>query len=163
LAHFATKYLAFFVLMAKACCNMTKTDQKENIIASNLLSLASSNWIVANISLIAGVSKSWLNPHMRWYQALDPNVGMLGFLSFHRRVQYFLMLEDLKKIEDSWHEMDQVWAFLKKLPPTMTSLSQMKLKEDMATSFVREMASQVRRHNKWYLLTKYLVRSVFAE
>ncbi len=65
LAQFATKYLDFFLLMAKACCNMTKTDEKENIIASNLLSLASSDWIVANIYLIAGVAKSWLNPHMR--------------------------------------------------------------------------------------------------
>jgi hypothetical protein len=35
--------------MAKACCNMTKTDQKENIIASNLLSLASSDWILSDI------------------------------------------------------------------------------------------------------------------
>jgi hypothetical protein len=65
LAQFATKYLDFFPLMAKGCCNMTKTDQKEIIIASNLLSLASSDWIVADIYLIAGVAKSWLNPHMR--------------------------------------------------------------------------------------------------
>ena len=58
LAQFATKYLDFLLLMAKACCNMTKTDQKENIIASNLLSLASSDWIVADIYHIAGVAKS---------------------------------------------------------------------------------------------------------
>jgi hypothetical protein len=38
----------------------------------------------------------------------------------------------------------------------------MKLKEDMATSFVRKMASQVQKHNKRYLRTKHLVRSVFA-
>jgi hypothetical protein len=86
--------------MAKACCNMTKTDQKENIIALNLLSLASSDWIVADIYLIlTGVAKSWLNPHMRWYQDSDPNVGTPGFLSFHRQVRYFLMLEDLKNIK----------------------------------------------------------------
>jgi hypothetical protein len=54
------KVSQFFLLMAKACCNMTKTDQKENIITSDLLSLPSSYWI------IAGVAKSWLNLHMRW-------------------------------------------------------------------------------------------------
>jgi hypothetical protein len=70
--------------MAKACC--TKTDQKENIITSNLLSLASFDWIVADIQLIAGVAESWLNPHMRWYQGSDPNIGLTGFLSFHRQV-----------------------------------------------------------------------------
>jgi hypothetical protein len=162
LAQFATKYLDFFLLMAKACCNMTKTDQKENIIASNLLSLASSDWIVADIYLIAGVAKSWLNPHMRWYQGSDPNVGTPGFLSFHRQVRYFLMLEDLKNIEDHWREMDEFAAFSEKLL-TMTNSIQKKLKEDMATSFLKKMASQVRKHNKRYLLTKHLVRGVFAE
>ena len=82
LAQFATKYLDFFLLMAKACCNMTKTDQKENTIASNLLSLASSDWIVADIYLIAGVAKVWLNPHMHWYQGSDLTIGTPGFCAF---------------------------------------------------------------------------------
>jgi hypothetical protein len=162
LAQFATKYLDFFLLMAKACCNMTKTDVRENIIASNLLSLASSDWIVADIYLIAGVAKSWLNPHMRWYQGSDPNIKTPGFLSFHRQVRYFLMMENLKKIENSWREMDEFSALATKLH-TMTNLTQKKLKEDMVSSFVKKMASQVRKHNKRYLLTKHLVRAVFAE
>jgi hypothetical protein len=135
LAQFATKYLDFFLLMAKACCNMTKTDQKEDIVASNLLSLASSDWIVADIYLIAGVAKSWLKLHMRWYQGLDPNVGTPGFLCLRCQVRYFLMLEDLKKIEESRREMDEFAAFSKKLL-TMTNSIQKKLKEDMATSFL---------------------------
>jgi hypothetical protein len=135
---------------------------EENIIASNLLSLASSDWIVADIYLIAGVAKSWLNPHIRWYQGSDPNVATPGFLSFHRQVRYFLMLEDLKNIEDNWREMDEFAAFSKKLL-TMTNSIQKKLKEDIATSFLKKMASQVRKHNKRYLLTKHLVRGVFAE
>jgi hypothetical protein len=99
---------------------------------------------------------------MRWYQGSDPNVGIPGFLSFHRQIGYFLMLEDLKKIEVSWREMDKFAPFSKKLF-TMTNLNQKQLKEEMATSFVRKMSSQVRKHNKQYLLTKHLIRSVFAE
>jgi hypothetical protein len=57
------------------------------------------------------------------------------------------MLEDLKKIENSWYEMDEFSAFSKKLL-TMTNSSKKKLKEDMATSFARKMAGQVRKHNK---------------
>jgi hypothetical protein len=72
------------------------------------------------------------------------------------------MLEDLKNIEDNWREMDEFAAFSKKLL-TMTNLTQKKLKEDMATSFLKKMASQVRKHNKRYLLTKHLVRGVLAE
>jgi hypothetical protein len=133
-----------FLLMAKACCNVTKIDQKENIRASNLLSLASSDWIIANIYLIAGVAKSWLNLLMWWYQGLDLNVGTPGFLFFYRQVQYFLMLEDLEKIEDSWREMDEFKKLL-----TMTNPKQKQLKEDMA--FVKRMASQVQKHNKQYI------------
>jgi hypothetical protein len=40
---------------------------------------------------------------------------------------------------------------------------QKNLKEDMVTSILRKMASQVKEHNKRYLLTKHLVRDVFAE
>jgi hypothetical protein len=134
--------------MAKACCNMTKTDQKENFIASNLLSLnllslVSSDWIIANIYLISGVTKSWLNPHMRWYLGLDPNIRTPGFLSFHRHVKYFLMMENLKKIENSWREMDKFSALSKKLH-TMTNLMQKKVKEDMVSSVVKKMVNQVR-------------------
>jgi hypothetical protein len=44
---------------------MTNTDQKEKIIASNLLSLASSEWIIADILFNSTISKCWLNPHMK--------------------------------------------------------------------------------------------------
>jgi hypothetical protein len=161
LAQFASKYLDFLLLMAKACCNMTKTDVGENIIASNLLLLASSDWILADIYLVAGVAKFWLNPHMRWYQGSDPHIGTPGFLCFHRQVRYFLMIEDLKKMEKSWREMEEFAQFSKKLL-TMNPM-QKKLKEDMASSFLRKMSSQVKKHNKRYLLTKNLVRGVFSE
>jgi hypothetical protein len=103
----ARKYLPFFIKMAKGIRNMTTTKEKENTIASNLLSLASSEWIVADVFLIASLSKLFLNQHMKWYQGADQNIGRPGFLSFHRAVRYFLQLEDLLDAERSWetHEM----------------------------------------------------------
>jgi hypothetical protein len=56
-----------------------KTDVRENIIASKLLSLASSDWIIADIYLVVGVAKLWLDPRMRWYQGSDPNMANQGF------------------------------------------------------------------------------------
>jgi hypothetical protein len=44
-------HLQFFMLLAKGVCNMTKTIKKDNVIASNLLSLASSEWIVGDVFL----------------------------------------------------------------------------------------------------------------
>jgi hypothetical protein len=75
LATLTTNHLNFFLLLAKGVCNMMNTDQKENIIASNLLSPASSEWIIADVYFIAGIDKCWLNPHMTWYQGSDPNIG----------------------------------------------------------------------------------------
>jgi hypothetical protein len=161
LAHFATKCLDFLLLLAKACCKMTKTDVRENVVASNLLSLASSDWILANVCLIAGVAKSWLKPHMRWHQSSDPHIGTLGFLCFHRQVRCFLMMEDLKKMEMSLRKMEDFEQFSKKLFTMNPTLK--KLKEDMATSFLRKMGSQVKKDNKQRLLTKHLVRGVCTE
>ena len=82
LAILAASHLQFFKLLAKGVCNMTKTVQKDNVIASNLLSLASSEWIVWDVLFIAALAKSWLNPHMKFYQGTDPNIGEPGFLCF---------------------------------------------------------------------------------
>ncbi len=74
LATKAQRYLPFFIKMAKGVKNMTTTKEKENTIASNLLSLASSAWIVADVMLIASLLKLFLNNHMKWYQGIDPNI-----------------------------------------------------------------------------------------
>ena len=60
LAILTTKHLDFFLLLAKGVCNITNTDVRENIIASNLLSLASTEWIVADVYFTAGIAKDWL-------------------------------------------------------------------------------------------------------
>jgi hypothetical protein len=49
LAILTAKHLQFFMLFTKGVCNMTKTIEKDNVIASNLLSLASSEWIVGDV------------------------------------------------------------------------------------------------------------------
>jgi hypothetical protein len=93
----ARRYLPFFIKMAKGVRNMTTTKEKENTIALNLLSLASSDWVVADVILIASLSQLFLNNHMKWYQGVDPNIGRSGFLTFHCAVRYFLMLEDFTR------------------------------------------------------------------
>ncbi len=59
------RYLPFFIKMAIGVRNMTTTKEKENTIASNLLWLASSDWIVADVMLIASLSQLFLNKHMK--------------------------------------------------------------------------------------------------
>ncbi len=130
LAILTTKHLDFFLLLSSGFCNMTNTDHKDNIIASNLLSLASSEWILADVFFVAGIAKCWLNLHMKWYQGTDPNVGRPGFLALHQTVQYFLMVEDLDQIRPNWKTND-VAERLAKQVQSMTKPKLKVLKEGM--------------------------------
>jgi hypothetical protein len=162
LAILTAKHLDFFLLVAKGVCNMTKTVEKDNVIASNLLSLASSQWIVADVFFVAGVAKSWLNPHMRFYQGIDQNIGEPGFLSYHRQVRFFLMMEDIIGMKRNWRGQESFSQF-SSLVDQMSDLKLRKLKEEMVSAFLTKMKTQIRKHNKRYLLTRNLVRAVFSE
>ena len=130
---------------------MTNTDQKENIIASNLLSLASSEWIVADTYFIAGIAKCWLNPHMKWYQGTDPNIGKPGFLPFHRSVRYFLMTDDIDAIRRDWRT-NEVFAKFSRQVESMSNPKLKSLKEGMVEVFLKKMKLQEQKHNKRYTL-----------
>ena len=162
LATLTAQHLDFFLLLAKGVCNMTTTVQKDNIIASNLLSLASSEWIVTDVLFVNGISKAWLNPHMKFYQSTDPNVGEPGFLSFHRQVRYFLMLEDINDLKLNWRTRPAFAQFSAKVSQ-MSDPNLKRLKIEMVSAFLTKMATQTRKHNKRYLLTKNLVRAVFSK
>jgi hypothetical protein len=158
----ARKYLPFFIKMAKGVRNMTTTKEKENTIASNLLSLASSDWIVADVFLIASLSQLFLNKHMKWYQGADPNIGRPGFLSFHRAVRYFLQLEDLLDAERSW-ETHELFAEFRTQVAKITNEKLRKMKQDSVRTIIHKMILQVRKHNTRYLRTAKLIRGVFAD
>jgi hypothetical protein len=162
LALLTAKHLQFFMLLAKGVCNMTKTIEKDNVIASNLLSLASSEWIVGDVFFIAAIAKSWLNPHMKFFQGPDPNVGEPGFLSYHRQVRFFLMMDDINRMKRNWRGHEAFSKFASKVDE-MTNEHLKKLKEEMVSAFLTKMSTQIRKHNKRYLLTRNLVRAVFSE
>jgi hypothetical protein len=162
LAILTTKHLDFFLLLAKGVCNITKTDVRENITASNLLSLASSKWIVADVYFIDNIAKDWLNPHMKWYQGTDANIGSPGFLFFHRSVRYFLMVNDVDRIRQDW-KTNEVFKKFSKQVATMTNPKLKLLKEGMVEAFLKKMRLQIIKYNKRYVLTRSIVRSIFAE
>jgi hypothetical protein len=162
LAILAASHLQFFKLLAKGVCNMTKTVEKDNVIASNLLSLASSEWIVSDVLFIAALAKSWLNPHMKFYQGTDPNIGEPGFLCFHRQVRFYLMYEDITEMKQNWKTHEVFSKFSSKVG-AMSNERLKKLKQEMVSAFLTKMQTQIRKHNKRYLLTRNLVRSVFSE
>jgi hypothetical protein len=82
--------------------------------------LASSKWIVTNVHFIAGIAKGWLNPHIKWYQGTDVNIGRPGFLSFHRSVRYFLMVSNVDQICWDW-KTNKVFEKISKQVASMTN------------------------------------------
>jgi hypothetical protein len=160
-AALAAKHLKFFKLLAQAIVNMTMSDERENTIASNFLSPASSPWIVADVHFIAAITKKWLNPHMRWYQQSDPNIGRPGYLVSHRLVRYHLQIVDLEDMQNDWKSQEAFTGFMEVLDSLSETLKPMK--ETMVRSFLTLMIQQVNKHNQRYLLTPKLVLAVFAE
>jgi hypothetical protein len=105
-------YLKFFKnLLAQAVVNSSVSKEKANMVASNFLSLTSSLWIVADVLFLHCITVVWLNAHFRWYQRPDPlrENSPPGFLSFHRTVRYFLMIEDLEEIKSKWQTMEKIY------------------------------------------------------
>jgi hypothetical protein len=113
--------------MAKGVRNMTNTSDKENTVASNLLSLASSKWIIADVHILSAITNSFLNPHMRWYQGSDPNISTPGFLAFHLQVQYFLQIEEIQDMKQNWKTKKEFKVFVE----YTTEMEKKELKEQM--------------------------------
>ena len=82
----------------------------QSAIASNLLLLASFEWIIADALLIASPSKLFLTNHVKWHQGVDPSAGRPGFVVLHCAARCFLHLEDVQEAEWSWetHELCHV-------------------------------------------------------
>jgi hypothetical protein len=140
LAILASKYLPSFYKMAKGVKNMTDTSDKENTVASNLLSLASSKWIINDVHFLSAITNSFLNPHMHWYQGADPNISTPGFFAFHRQVQYFLQIEDLEDMKQNWKTKKE----FKVLVDYTTEMEKKELKEQIVGWFIGVMTKQGR-------------------
>jgi len=91
-----------FKKLCQLCVNSTKTAEKKNIISSNLLRMCNIPWILGDISFLSAISHGWMNKHMKFYQGQDKNIGGHGYLSVHRVVEYFIQLQDLKRMEETW-------------------------------------------------------------
>jgi hypothetical protein len=71
---------------------------------------------------------------MKWYQGTDANIRRPGFLSFHRLVRYFLMVDDVDQIRQDW-KTNKVFEKFSKQVATMTNPKLKLLKEEMVRRF----------------------------
>lgn len=161
LSKLASKFLPFFVKVAQAIRNTCISSHKLCMISSNMLSLASSEGIVVNVHFLAGFANCWLNPHMKFMQGTDPNIGTPGYLSFHRAGRYYLQVRDLENIRDNWRAEDS-FARLKeafdKLPTERQTIM-----DKMICCFANVAILQAHKHNNRYVMTSKIARAIFGE
>jgi len=129
------KYYQIIQTMALSVVAATKTNERENKIASGLASLMNEPMIHADLLFLAAFSKHFLDDHMKWYGSKDDNIGVSGFLIFHRFLRYYIMQQELKNLESNGWETNPVFGpFLLKLQ-TLT-LEEKNMKILMANQFL---------------------------
>jgi hypothetical protein len=72
------------------------------------------------------------------------------------------MLQDVDQICCNW-QTNEVFEKFSKQVESMTNPKLKKLKKGMVDAFVRKMRLQIEKHNKGYILTQGIMRSVFAK
>ena len=92
-------YWDFFAHIAGAVVSMTRTDQADNKIASGLDSLLREDMIYSDTCLLADFHKDFLNSHLRFYQATDPETALPGYMIRHIYARYFVMKKQLKSLK----------------------------------------------------------------
>jgi len=162
LARLIAEYYEVTKHIAVAVINSTKTADKENKIASGLLALMREPLIHGDILFLAAFAHCFLNSHMKWYGGDDPNVREPGFLIFHRAVHYFIMHDELKRLEEGgWQENNAFQEFVQFL--STLSTVQKDLKISMTQKFFQSALKQTRKHNERYAITKPLFFGCFGE
>ena len=103
IATVSSAYIFFFVKMAQTAANCSKSNDKVNVIASNIICMSKSAYIINNVHLGLAFTNSWLNKHMNCYQQNDCNAQTACvYLSIHRPVKYFIQLNDVVNIQRNW-------------------------------------------------------------
>ena len=98
LATLFTKNHTIFFKLCSNCVKNTTTADKTNVIASNLIRMYKCDWILADVFFLSGISGSWMNRHLKWYQGKDSYMKSNGYLSFQRLVRYYLMIQDIDQM-----------------------------------------------------------------
>jgi len=148
--------------MALSVVAATKTTERENKVASGLVTLMNEPMIHSDLLFLATFSEHFLDVHMKWYGSKDDNIGELGFLIFHQFVRYFIMQQELKNLENGgWETHPDFELFQLKLQTL--SLEDKNLKILMANQCLHCALKQVRKHNVRYARTRQLVHACFAE
>jgi hypothetical protein len=161
LARFLIKYWTTVRRMAISVINSSKTDQRDNKIASGLVSLMDEPCIHADVAFIAAHAKQYLDKHMLWYQREDPNLREPGFLTFHRCLRYFVKVKQLEDLAANWQQNDAFKEYchiVSCLPEKYRTL-----KQEMPGKFFDTTIKQVKKHNRRYANSKRLLRASFAE
>lgn len=103
--------------ICRAIRNATPAASAFNKIASCTLSLMGERNVINDLEIMVAFHESFMFPHFKFFQQGDPQTGKTpGFQCRHMLVRYYLMLNDLDKIQNGgWRTHDKFQDFVKHL------------------------------------------------
>jgi hypothetical protein len=93
-------YLTIFCL-TQLSVNLFPAESTPNLYASELQSMMQSRELYTELTYMVGFHKAFMNPHFKWLQESNELTKHHGFRSHHMAERYFLMSEDLNKIQST--------------------------------------------------------------
>ena len=142
--------------------NCSTTAEAKSKIASGKLSIMREKGIEAGVSFIAAFAMAYLNRHMAWFGATDPNIGTAAYLTFHRTTRYYIMARDIKRLDNgNWKTNPKFDDFRKVLAELTTE--ERSLLEELPEKYFKTALSQVHKHNNRYFRATNLLKAAFGE
>jgi hypothetical protein len=100
------KYVIVYSALAKAVVNQSTTKMAENMIASDIVSLAREPVLRSGIEILATYAEACFNEKFKWSQGSDPKVS-----------RFFIKARSLEEMIRSWRTQPELEHFRKSVEP----------------------------------------------
>jgi hypothetical protein len=162
------KYCDVYCALAKAVVNQSTTKMAENMIGSDIISLAREPVIRSDIEILATYAEVCFNEHFEWSQGTDPNVGTPGFLSYHQSSRYFIKARNLEEMVRSWRTQAEFEVFRKSvelIPAEATKERPINrdVQESKMDKFLGLANSQLKKHAAKLVTTNAIIFGALGE
>ena len=130
--------------------NSSRSNSASMKIASCTLNLLQKPVIINDLELLVAFHRAFLFPHFQSLQLGDPRTGnKASFIARHIAVRYFLMIEDLEKMEgDEWMNHEMFISFL----ATLNILNEEeKIQQKKITLFLKFIRQSIEKHFKQWI------------
>jgi hypothetical protein len=162
------KYGQVYSALAKAVVNQSTTKMAENMIGSDIVSLAREPVIRSDVEVMATYAEVFFNENFKWSQGSDPNVGTPGFLTHHQVSRFFIKARKMEEMIRSWKTIPEFEHFRKSVEAIPTEATkEMPINRDVQEKkmdmFLKTAYEQLNKHSAKLVTTNCMLYSSSSE